>query len=48
MKPEFAEPGSQLEIEILGKTHAATVIPDSPFDPNNERLRDVNGANDPS
>ena len=47
VKPEFAEPGSQLEIEILGKTHAATVIPDSPFDPKNERLRDVNGANDP-
>jgi dimethylglycine dehydrogenase len=46
VKPEFAEPGSRLEIEILGKTHAATVIPDSPFDANNERLRDVNGAND--
>ena len=46
VKPEFAEPGSQLEIEILGKTYAATVIPDSPFDPKNERLRDVNGAND--
>jgi hypothetical protein len=24
------------------------VIPDSPFDPKNERLRDVNGANDPA
>jgi dimethylglycine dehydrogenase len=48
VKPEFAVPGSQLEIEILGKTYAATVIPDSPFDPKNERLRDVNGANDPS
>ena len=46
VKPELAEPGSQLEIEILGKTYAATVIPDSPFDPKNERLRDVNGAND--
>jgi len=46
VKPEFTEPGSRLEIEILGKTHAATVIPDSPFDANNERLRDVNGAND--
>jgi dimethylglycine dehydrogenase len=46
VKPEFAEPGSRLEIEILGKTHGATVIPDSPFDANNERLRDVNGAND--
>jgi dimethylglycine dehydrogenase len=46
VKPELAEPGSKLEIEILGKTYAATVIPDSPFDPKNERLRDVNGAND--
>ncbi len=46
VKPELAEPGSRLEIEILGKTHAATVVPDSPFDPGNERLRDVNGAND--
>ncbi len=45
VKPGLAEPGSQLEIEILGKTYAATVIPDSPFDPKNERLRDVNGAN---
>ena len=46
VKPALAEPCSQLEIEILGKSHAATVIPDSPFDPINERLRDVNGAND--
>jgi dimethylglycine dehydrogenase len=46
VKPELAKPGSQLEIEILGRSHAATVIPDSPFDPKNERLRDVNGAND--
>ncbi len=46
VKPAFAEPGAQLAIEILGKSYAATVIPDSPFDPNSERLRDVNGAND--
>ena len=46
VKPELAEPGSRLEIEILGKTYAATVVTDSPFDPGNERLRDVNGAND--
>ena len=45
VQPEIAEPGSELEIEILGKTYAATVIPDSPFDPRNERLRDVNSAN---
>ena len=46
VNPELAAPGSQLEIEILGKIHDATVIPDSPFDPGNERLRDVSGAND--
>ncbi len=46
VRPEFAEPGTRLEIEILGKSYAASVIPDSPFDPKNERLRDVAGAND--
>jgi dimethylglycine dehydrogenase len=46
VKPELTEPGSELGIDILGKTYKATVIPDSPFDPKNERLRDVNGAND--
>jgi len=45
LKPELAQPGTGVEIEILGKTYAATVIPDSPFDPSNERLRDVNRAN---
>lgn len=44
--PDHSAPGTVLEIEILGKTYTATVIPDSPFDPSNERLRDVNGAND--
>ena len=46
VRPGLAEAGAQLEIEILGKTYPATVIPDSPFDPKNERLRDVSGAND--
>ena len=46
LRPEFSEPGTELEIDILGKTYSALVIPDSPFDPANERLRDVNGAND--
>ena len=44
--PSLAEPGTELEIDILGKTYGAEVIPDSPFDPKNERLRDVGGAND--
>ena len=46
LKPELAKPATTVEIDILGKGYAATVIPDSPFDPKNERLRDVNGAND--
>jgi dimethylglycine dehydrogenase len=46
VRPELAEPGTELGIEILGRNYAATVVPDSPFDPNNDRLRDVNGAND--
>lgn len=46
VRPEFAEAGVALEIDILGKTYPAVVVPDSPFDPKNERLRDVNGAND--
>ncbi|WP_137388639.1 GcvT family protein [Rhodoligotrophos defluvii] len=37
--PDMAEVGNTFDIEILGKRHGATVIPDSPFDPDNERLR---------
>ena len=43
--PRLSEPGVGLEIEILGKMYPATVIADSPFDPSNERLRDVENAN---
>jgi len=46
VRPDLAEPGTQLEIDILGRNYRATVIPDSPFDAKNERLRDVSGAND--
>ncbi|MEM7084030.1 MAG: FAD-dependent oxidoreductase [Pseudomonadota bacterium] len=45
LKPEYTAIGTQLEIDILGKQYRATVIAESPFDPKNERLRDVNGAN---
>ena len=45
LPPELAVPGAEVGIEILDRTFRATVIPDSPFDPGNERLRDVNGAN---
>jgi dimethylglycine dehydrogenase len=46
VKPELARPGTALEIEILGKVYPATVVPDSPFDPKNERLRDSGGSNE--
>lgn len=45
VKPELAEPGTEIEIEILGKNYPATVVAESPFDPKQERLRDVNDAN---
>ena len=38
-KPELAKPGVELDIEILGKAYKAMVVPDSPFDPKNKRLR---------
>ncbi len=39
VRPDHAAEGSELEIAILGDRHKATVIPESPFDPANERLR---------
>jgi len=39
VKPEFAAPGQQLEIRILGEPHRATVVADSPYDPANSALR---------
>ena len=39
LRPELARPGTRLEIEILGERHSASVLPESPFDPGNERLR---------
>jgi len=39
VRAELAAVGTELAIEILGKRHSATVIPESPFDPNNRRLR---------
>jgi dimethylglycine dehydrogenase len=37
VRPEFAE--EELEIEILGKRYKASAIEESPYDPQNERLR---------
>ncbi len=39
VKPEVAEPGTELEVEILGQRFAAKVVPDSPYDPENTSLR---------
>ena len=39
LEAALAAPGTALEIEILGARRAATVIPDSPHDPKNKRLR---------
>jgi dimethylglycine dehydrogenase len=37
--PEFAAPGQELEIRILGQPRRARVIADSPYDPANAALR---------
>ena len=39
VKPEFAEVGSKIAIEILGERRDATVLVDSPYDPENRELR---------
>ncbi len=39
VQPDAADPGTDLEVEILGERFPATVIPDSPCDPDNQRLR---------
>jgi dimethylglycine dehydrogenase len=37
--PDHAAIGTELEMDILGRSHPVTVIPESPYDPENERLR---------
>ncbi len=39
VKADFAAVGTQLSIEILGERRPATVIPESPYDPDNHELR---------
>ena len=39
VKPEFAEPGTSCEIEILGERCKATVMGEPAYDPQNEKLR---------
>lgn len=39
VRPDVAEPGTTMRIEILGQQYGAEVIAASPYDPGNERLR---------
>lgn len=39
VRPDLAAVGTELEVVVLGQVYRATVIPDSPFDPENARLR---------
>ena len=39
VKAPFAAVGTKLQIEILGERKAATVLVDSPYDPENQDLR---------
>ncbi len=39
VKPEHSVIGTELKIKILGKLFKATIIPESPYDPDNKALR---------
>ena len=39
VKPDIATTGQKLKIDILGKMYDATILDESPYDPNNELLR---------
>ena len=39
VKPEIATTGQKLQIDILGKMHDATILDESPYDPENKLLR---------
>ncbi len=39
VEPRLGEPGTELAIEVLGERRRATVIGESPFDPDNTVLR---------
>jgi dimethylglycine dehydrogenase len=39
VRPELGEIGSEIDITILGRNHRAVVVQESPFDPDNARLR---------
>ena len=39
VKPEFAEPGTTLDVEILGRARSARVVTMPLYDPENERMK---------
>jgi dimethylglycine dehydrogenase len=39
VRPEFAKPGTKVELIMLGQRHKAEVVAESPWDPDNARLR---------
>ena len=39
VRPDLVEIGMELEMDILGTMHKVTVIPESPYDPKNAKLR---------
>ena len=39
LPPSLATPGTELQIDVLGKKHAAIVLEESPYDPQNKILR---------
>ena len=39
VEPSYADVGTNLEIDILGKIYLAEVVEESPFDPENIKLR---------
>ena len=40
VRPKYAEIDTKLQMDILGTMHDVTVIPESPYDPENLKLRD--------
>ncbi len=39
VQPRHGQPGTELEIKILGQLYKATILEESPFDTENDRLR---------
>ena len=39
VQPKYSALGTELQIEILGRRHGATVVHESPYDPDNLQLR---------